>query len=176
MKNIHWRAMLTAALLSYHLMGTTSEPFVTSGAIDQPGVSHEQLLKWSSETLISIFTYDFQNASQTIENSRDSFSKYGFEQYQKNIKNSQWLPYIERKKYDVSPILDNNPTIVSEGPESGVYSWTVEVPLVLYLRGPYDMNKQKKMITLKIKRATLSDSSSGLLIEDFKDRENGEIN
>lgn len=144
------------------------EPQVTSDALDKAGISKDQLIKWSSDIVTTLYTYNFENATQTVQNSRSYFTKKGFTEYQAALQSPQWFPIIERKKYDVLPILSDTPSILSEGVVDGTYTWSVQIPLVLFLRGPFDMTKQSKTVMIKIKRTTLADSPSGLLIDGFE--------
>lgn len=168
MKKVCWKILFTALLFCYLPVLAAIEPFVANGALDQAGIPKDQLLKWSSDTLTTLYTYDFQNVTQTMQNSRSYFTKKGYDEYQTALQISQWLPIIQRKKYDVLPILNDSPTLLSEGVTDNVYTWSVQIPLVLYLRGPYDMSKQAKTVVIKIKRTTLADSPSGLLIDAFE--------
>lgn len=168
MKKVCWKILLSVMLLCYLPTVIAIEPFVANGTVDQAGIAKDQLLKWSSDTLTTLYTYDFQNVTQAIENTRSYFTKKGYAEYQAALQNSQWLPIIQRKKYDVLPILNDTPTLLTEGVVDGAYTWSVQVPLVLYLRGPYDMTKQAKTVSIKIKHTTLADSPSGLLIDGFE--------
>lgn len=148
-----------------------AEPIIIKSPLNQAGVSPEQLVRWSGDCLVNVYTYNFKNVEQVLLNGHSYFTDKGYKEFQSSLQGSQWLQNIQRKKFDVIPVFDDPGTIVSEGLEQGIYTWTVQMPLVLHLRGPFEMTKQRKMFLVKIKRVELAEYPSGLAIDSFSIKE-----
>lgn len=142
-----------------------AEPIIATGPLDQPGISAEQILSWSSTTVVNLFTFDFKNVTQSIENGHLYFTNEGFETYKTALREVTWMQTMQRKKIDVLPVLNNPAVILKQGAEQGIYAWTVQVPLMLHFRGPFDMTKQHQTVTITLKRAPLAEFSSGIAID-----------
>lgn len=148
-----------------------TEALVINSPLNQAGVSPEQLVKWSGDSLVNVYTYNFKNVDQVLLNGHSYFTDKGYKEFQSSLQGSQWLQNIQRKKFDVIPVFDDPGAIVSQGVEQGIYTWTVQMPLVLHLRGPFEMTKQRKTFLVKIKRVELAEYPSGLAIDSFAIKE-----
>lgn len=159
--------LLSIFLGSLTTVGNTTEPVIANGPVDQATISSEQVLRWSSETLINLLTFDYKNITQAIQNSHSYFTEQGFQAYQTVLQKNSWIQTLQRKKYDVLPVLDDPAVLIKEGLEQGVYSWTIQVPLMLHFRGPFDMTKQRTTIEIAVKRSPLAEFTNGLAIDNF---------
>lgn len=144
------------------------QPMVhASGELNQASLNSNQVIKWSSYAIMDAYTFDFRTLDQVLQNLHANFSDKGYQEFKTALESSNLSSQVLTKKLGVAAVLDGSVNIVKEGVENNVYTWSVEVPVVLYLRGPYDMTKQKKVATITVKRAALSDYSNGLVIDSF---------
>lgn len=150
----------------------SAEPFIINGPLNQAGITPEQLVKWSGDSLINVYTYNFKNVGQILQSGRSYFTDKGYKEFQSSLQGSQWLQNLQRKRFDVIPVFDDPGEIVSQGVEQGIYTWTVRMPLVLHLRGPFEMTKERKVFLIKIKREDLSEYPTGLAIDSFAIKDN----
>lgn len=155
-------------IFSLSPLARAAEPFMANGPLNTAAVSNEQILKWSDETVVNLYTYNFTNVDQVIQGGHPYFTDKGFQEFQKATQGSQWLQMIQRKKFDVLPVLEDTGEIIKQGDVQGNYNWTVQIPMVLHLRGPFDMTKQRKTFVITIKRAALAEYPSGIAIDSFE--------
>lgn len=180
---------LTGALIYWGLYERTHKPlpqyFATTYdgklipliPLSEPGISQNALLQWATEAAQASYTFNFVNFRKALQDIRIYFTKTGYQYFLKALKDSNNIDAVLNKQMVVSATPTGAPIILrkgifNDGSPTGVYSWTVELPMELDYRSSTDRFRQKIVLTMLITRVSTLESPKGVGIASFVVREN----
>lgn len=139
---------------------------LTLKPLNQPSLTTDELSRWVMEAAIASYTFNFTNWRLSLQDARRYYTPNGYQNFLKALKESRNLEAVKSKKFIVSAIPLNLPTI-KEIPTETLFRWKVEVPMLLtYQNGnPTDTIKQEITMTMLIVRISNLDSLKGVGIE-----------
>ncbi len=149
-------------------------------SLSQPNKSDLALLEWASEAAVNVYTFNFVNYREALQDAREYFTRSGYQNFMAALKDSNNLNAVQARKLLVSAQVEANGTSMilrsSKTEDSfrinGKYTWQVQIPMLLtYESGGTDKFLQHIMLTMTITRMSPLDSSSGLGIDSFVVRE-----
>lgn len=135
--------------------------------LNQPNVSQASLLQWANTALIAVNTYDFFNYRDALQKASEYFTSDGWQAYLAQLKSSRNLNAVLEKKLVVSAVATQAPVVVREGLLDGIYSWTVQIPILVTYQSASEYSQQSLFVTLLIKRISTLTSPNGIGIASY---------
>ncbi|CDZ76918.1 Macrophage killing protein with similarity to conjugation protein [Legionella massiliensis] len=165
-----------ASLLVY-LLTHPPEPryFATSIAgritplfpLNEPNQSDSAVLQWSNQAAIAAFTYNFVNYRDELQSSSGFFTADGWTQFLNALQQSNNLDAVKAKKLIVSAVATRAPIILQKGLLNGVYSWRVQMPILVTYQSASEFSQQNNVVTMLITRVPTLNSPRGIGISQF---------
>lgn len=148
--------------------GHTREVF----PLDEPNVTPTSLVNWVTQAVTSAYTLDFYNYQNNIDNLKQYFTINGYDNYLTALKQSGSLQKIIDDKLIVSAVAINSAIVLQEGPIDDVYSWTVQIPLLLNYQGASTVSTQKTIVAnILVNRVPTDLAPKGIGIAQIVDEE-----
>jgi intracellular multiplication protein IcmL len=177
-------ALLVALLIIAGLVGTvyyqlthkpTPQYFATTSdgklipmiPMDQPNLSDHSLLLWVENAVTSLYTFDFLNFRQTFQSDSQYFTKAGWSAYLDQLQASRNMDAVQSKKLTVRAVPSGAPVILSQANIDGVYSWRVQIPILVTYESLSETFNQSLLVTLVIRRLSTLSSKYGIGISQF---------
>ncbi|MGE3318815.1 MAG: type IVB secretion system apparatus protein IcmL/DotI [Candidatus Berkiella sp.] len=145
--------------------------------LSEPGLTPNSLLQWATDAAQACYTFNFVNFRKALQDIRIYFTKSGYQYFLKALKDSNNLDAIQSKQLVVSAVPTGAPVILkkgifNDGSPTGVYSWTVQLPMQLEYRSSTDRFTQRILLTMLITRVSTLESPKGVAIASFVVSEN----
>src|SRR3990167_9585512 len=119
---------------------TSAGQLIPMVPLDQPNLSDSAVLQWVSTAVTSLYTYDFLNC---LEQSRN-------------------LEAVQDKKLTVQAVPAGAPIILSENNINGIYTWQVQLPILVTYQSLSEEFNQNLLVTIVIQRLSTLDSEYGI--------------
>lgn len=144
-------------------------------ALTQPNLASATLLQWTNQAVVSVFTYDFVNYRQQLQNSRDYFTSEGWSNFISALKSQNIIQFVLSKKMTVNAVATGAPTIVQEGILEGArYAWRIRMPILITYQSANQVAQQYAIATILVVRVSTLVNPKGvgiaqLLVENTND-------
>ncbi len=112
-----------------YFASSTHGELITMKALDKPVLSSTAVKSWISLALPSIFDLDFVNYKHNMNNARKYFTDYGWQNFLTAF--NPELKRIISQQLVTSATVTDVPYIVNQGIKDGIYTWEVQVPLLV---------------------------------------------
>lgn len=147
-------AILTAcAAMGADLLRPKQAFFVDSSSgtkevfpLTEPNVTPSSMIKWVTQAITSSYTLDFYHYQDTINNLKQYFTIEGYENFVTSLNASGSLKKIIKDKLVVNAVAMDTAVILQEGMMNNVYSWKIQVPLLLTYQGASTTSTQKTIV------------------------------
>ncbi|MEM6903052.1 MAG: type IVB secretion system apparatus protein IcmL/DotI, partial [Pseudomonadota bacterium] len=139
-----------------------SEPMLTQSAI----------LTWAGKASTDAFTFDFVNFREQLQEAAVAFTPDGWRSFLKALEDSRNLEAVRERKLIVNAALQGAPVILTEGVVNGVYSWRIEMPIVVAYRSATDVQRQNLLVNMTVSRVPTLEYPEGVGITQFVARPN----
>lgn len=136
-------------------------------AIDEPNNSDYAILQWANLAAISAYTYDFVNYKTELKSVSQYFTDNGWSAFVDAIDSSNNLQQVIGKKLIVNAVATNPPVILQKGLLNGVYSWKIQIPILVTYQAASGFNPENLLVTMLVRRISTLDSYKGIGIEQF---------
>lgn len=138
--------------------------------MDEPNVTPSSLIKWATMAATSAYTVDFYNYQATIDALEDYFTIDGYKHFLESIDASGALDKVISDKLIVSAVAIGSAVILSEGEQRGVYTWRIQVPLLLTYQGASTSSTENRIaVTLLVTRVPTDVASKGIGVAQIVD-------
>lgn len=114
--------------------------------LSEPNVTTTSLLKWVTQAITNAYTIDFFHYQDNIDSLKDYFTMEGYQNYLSSINASGSLKKIIKDKLVVAAVAFDTGVVMQEGMMNGVYSWKVQLPLLLTYQGASTQSTQKQIV------------------------------
>jgi len=144
--------------------------------VNEPYISQPDLIQWVSEVIPKIFTFDFINYTQQLENVSQYFTSNGWKNYSELLK----LYAVDSKTVVDSklftngtlagaPFIFNQGILVSDAPGApkNTYSWLIQMPFNLGYSSTNKGSTTPLMIQALVVRVPTLNNLSGVAIENL---------
>lgn len=140
--------------------------------LSQPSLTDNALLQWATEAAVSAYTFNFVNYRKALQDIRVYFTKNGYQNFIKALKDSNNLDAVQNKKLVVSAVPTGAPVILKKGvyndsSGSSIYSWTVQLPMELEYKSTSEQFRQNIVLIMLITRLSTLESPAGVGITSF---------
>lgn len=168
--------LLLAAVIGYiethkpapqYFATTRGGQLIKMTPLDQPYMQDNVLLNWVANAVTSLYTYDFLNYRKTFQDNQQYFTDNGWKAFLDQIDKSRNLKTVESKKLVVSATPAGAPVITNQGALDGVYSWRVQIPVVVTYQSLSEQFSERLLVTLTVQRRPTLDSKYGVGIAQF---------
>lgn len=150
-----------------YFAATDSGRIIALIPLDRPNLSDKALLQWTSEAVVSLYSYNFVNFREVFQVNRNYFTAPGWRSFMQALDASKNLDTVKAKKLIVSAVLTGAPVIVNQYVLDGRYTWAIQMPLLVTYQGSSDRINQNFILTLKIQRISTLDNVYGVGIAEF---------
>ncbi len=133
-------------------------------------LSHGALLTWFVECVTSTNTYDFVNFQKQFQQNSQCCTSRGWEEFNAAVARAGTLENLKTQRLVASSVANGAPVITREGIRNGVYSWEVELPLMVTFQGGQagrTLITQRLLVTAVISRVPTYDSKNGVGIDHY---------
>ena len=135
--------------------------------LDEPNQSDSAVLQWANQAAIAAFTYNFVNYRDELQASSGFFTADGWTQFLNALQQSNNLDAVKAKKLIVSAVATRAPIILQKGLLNGVYSWRVQMPILVTYQSASEFSQQNNVVTMLINRVSTLNSPRGIGISQF---------
>lgn len=135
--------------------------------LNEPNQSDSAVLQWANQAAIAAFTYNFVNYRDELQASSGFFTAEGWDQFLNALQQSNNLDAVKAKKLIVSAVATRAPIILQKGPLNGVYSWRVQMPILVTYQSASEFTQQNNVVTMLITRVSTLNSPRGIGISQF---------
>ncbi len=143
--------------------------------LDQPNLASSALLQWANQAAIAAYTYNFVNYKQELMAASEYFTPEGWHSFMTAIQESNNLKAVLEKKLVVSAVATGAPVIQQQGVLKGVYSWSVQMPMLVTYQSANEVSQQSLVVKMLITRVSTLNSVRGIGIAQFVVAEAGKI-
>lgn len=135
--------------------------------LNEPNQSDSAVLQWANQAAIAAFTYNFVNYRDELQASSGFFTSEGWDQFLNALQQSNNLDAVKAKKLIVSAVATRAPIILQKGILNGVYSWRVQMPILVTYQSASEFTQQNNIVTMLITRVSTLNSPRGIGIAQF---------
>lgn len=135
--------------------------------LNEPNQSDSAVLQWANQAAIASFTYNFVNYRDELQASSGFFTPAGWDQFLDALQQSNNLDAVKAKKLIVSAVATRAPIILQKGLLNGVYSWRVQMPILVTYQSASEFTQQNNVVTMLITRIPTLNSPRGIGIAQF---------
>ena len=104
----------------------------------------KQISSWISKVVPSLLELDFLNYRTQLDRSQKYFTPFGWSQFQDSFQTQ--LNQIKKQKLSASGVVTGAPVVTKELYLKGVYSWYVQVPIMITFEGAKGASSTNKYI------------------------------
>jgi len=132
--------------------------------LKQPNITQDELLKWTTDSILEIYSYNYLNYQQVLKNIRPLFTKAGYDSYMTALQESKNLEAVKNKKLVVIGVPSGLSQIINEKTVNSVYTWEVQIPLMVAYQSAEKEIQQRIIVTAEVVREPYSDALMGVAI------------
>lgn len=125
------------------------------------------VLVWANEAAVTAFTYNFVNYEKDLQTASQFFTPDGWKQFEIALKKSNNLEAVKAKKLIVSAVATRAPIVLQKGLLDGVYSWRVQMPIMVTYQSANEFTQQDNIVTMLIVREPSVNAPRGIGISQF---------
>ncbi len=146
---------------------TSSGKLIPMIPLEQPNLSHRAIIQWAATAASSLYTYNFVNFRQIFSSNAQYFTKAGYDAFLRQVSNSRNLGAVTSKKLMVTGVPAGAPVITAEDNVGGVYTWTIQVPMVVTYQSMSTKRDVSLMLIMRVRRLSTLDSKYGIGISNL---------
>lgn len=132
--------------------------------MSQPNLKDEDVINFAIDAAKSVYSYDFKNYKKQMQQNQTYFTNTGWKAFSDALNKSHNLTAVETKKLVASGVSNGKAVIIEQGPQKGIYTWKVQVPLLATYENESKLVKQNLIVTLLVSR---SNNSKGVGVSHF---------
>lgn len=145
-------------------------------ALDKANASSSEVLSWSQDKLLEIYSYNFMNYHDVIKYIKNFFTQPGYDSYLKALDESKNRDVLESQKLIVYAVPAGGAVVEHEGIVDGIYEWNIKVPLLVSYRNDHGTIQRKLDVNLIVVRVPNTESERGYAIHAIRAKEVTEAN
>jgi hypothetical protein len=140
--------------------------------LTEPNVTSASLVNWITQAITSAYTIDFYHYQDTINGLKQYFTVDGYQNFLNALNSSGSLNKIINEKLIVSAVAINSAVILSEGMMNNVYTWKIQLPLLLTYQGASPTSTQKTVaVSVLVTRVPTNQAPKGIGIAQIIDED-----
>ena len=135
--------------------------------LDEANQSDDAVLQWSSQAAMASFSYSYVDYRDELQASSQFFTADGWGQFLHALAASNNLDAVKAKSMVVSAQLTNPPTILKKELINRLFSWRIEVPVLVTYQNDTQYTQQYNMVNILITRVPILNAPRGIGIEQL---------
>ncbi|MBY0377870.1 MAG: DotI/IcmL/TraM family protein [Gammaproteobacteria bacterium] len=130
--------------------------------------SRDALLLWLEEVVGDIYTFNAINYQQKFnEILSNDFTAEGADSFRQALENSQLIKQVTTQQLNLTGLVAGQPVTLQQGPLLGVYSWKIQMPVLLTFESASEVTTKRIIVTVLAIQATTQQSPNEVLISQF---------
>lgn len=125
------------------------------------------LLQWVSDTLPSLFNYDFINYQSEQRKLKQYFTDDGWKKFTALLSTYANANVVQTAKLFVNSEATGSPIILNQGLLAGRYGWWVQMPIVIHYSNTDRHYDSSVVLQVLIVRVSTLDNLSGIAIDNM---------
>jgi intracellular multiplication protein IcmL len=142
-------------------------------ALERPNISTKALLSWATLAATGTFTFDFVHYNETLESLRDYFTTKGYNNFVDSLTAQGFLTEIVDKKLVLTAVAIGPAIIITEGIQAGVYTWLIEVPVLVRYQSTSTNETRIQDVKLTVTQVSTKEATKGIGIAQYVARSAG---
>lgn len=154
----------------YFAIDTKTGRLTPMPPLDRPNVSNGALLSIVNECVMRANTYNYVEFRGQFERMRDCFTEDGYGQFADAVNRSGSVKIAREGRLLVSANTTGAPVITKQGERMGVYSWEVQVPLLVTFQGGQagkNVISSKQVVTVLMQQVPVWQNERGVGIASY---------
>ena len=154
----------------YFAIDTKTGRLTPMPPLDRPNVSNGALLSMVNECVMRANTYNYVEFRGQFERMRDCFTEDGYDQFAAAVNRSGSVKIAREGRLLVSANTTGAPVITKQGERMGVYSWEVQVPLLVTFQGGQagkNVITSKQLVTVLMQQMPVWQNERGVGIASY---------
>lgn len=135
--------------------------------LDRPNLGMSALLQWVNTAAVAVYNYNFVNYQQALQEASQFFTPDGWRDFMSALQSSNNLNAVLDKKLIVSAVATGAPVVLQQGLLLGVYSWKVQMPMLVTYQSASQFSQQSVVVTMLVTRISTLDSPLGIGVAQF---------
>lgn len=136
---------------------TNSGQLIALASQDNPIMTDQAVIAWVNSVVPQVFSLDFLNYKSELNRSHQFFTDYGWNQFSQAFQPT--IQQIITQQYVTSAAPSDVPVIVGKGVINGVYTWRVQVPLIVTFQKGGQEEVKNVVWSLIVQRVNNNDSN-----------------
>ena len=103
----------------------------TRDSVDERHRSDQQIAQWVTEKVANALSLKPGNIDKQFQNLQPSFTKSAYTDYRRSLRNYKLLPHVRNRNFHMKALVEDDPFLIEEGSEKGIYKWRFETPVLI---------------------------------------------
>ena len=134
----------------FYFASTANGRIIPLYALREPVLSDTAVRSWVSSNVPQLYDLDFVHYRSQVQRLRGYFTAYGWRQFLHAFRNE--LEQVVDQKLITSASPSNVPIITAKGTMDGVYSWDVQIPLIVSVQKGDEQSVEHVVLRLILQR------------------------
>jgi len=135
--------------------------------LSEPNLSSPALLSWAAQSATETMTFGFHDYRRRLQESSRHFTREGWASFVKALQDSGIIDAVETNRQVITAAPRQAPTILSEGMLNGVYTWKLELPMMVTYQTGSQQRNVSMTIQLTVVRVPKLESPNGVGISQW---------
>ena len=136
-------------------------------SLSEPNTSDTAITQWAALATVQAYSYDFVNYESQIQSLRKYFTDDAWDFFLQSLTTSNTVDQVVAKKLVVNAVVIDPPVILAKGYLNGVFSWRMQIPILVTYQAARGFYTQKLLISLLVSRISTLQSVNGIGISQF---------
>ncbi|MCV9964657.1 DotI/IcmL family type IV secretion protein [Pararhizobium sp. BT-229] len=125
-------------------------PVSTSGLVlpqvplGQPNHDDQYVIDWTIDAVTRLHSFDFMNYRLQLQDAQKNMTATGWDSFQASMKDSSNFNAILGNSFVLTAVPTGAGRIVSKEQVDGIYTWTVQFPMLISYRSSAPENERRK--------------------------------
>ena len=133
---------------------------------EMPSMTPNAILQIAKKAAVALYTFDFIHYNKQLASVRYYFTRSGWLSYL-DAANSV-IKVVKANKLFISAVVNGPPVIVRQGPLQGVYTWEIQLPLLVAYQSAQSIDKASYTVAMTIINVPTKNNPIGIGIDALK--------
>lgn len=135
--------------------------------LEKPNQTDDAVLQWASQAAMASFSYSYVDFRDELQASSGFFTGNGWSQFLRALESSNNLDAVKAKYMVVSAQLTDPATILKQEQSHNLYTWRIEVPVLVTYQNDTQYTQQYNMVNILITRVSILNAPKGIGIDQL---------
>lgn len=135
--------------------------------LNRPNQSEPTVLQWASQAVVATYSLDYVHVRAQLTVASQFFTTQGWQVYITGLKQSGNLDKISDGHLIQHAVATGAPVIVQKAIIDGVYTWKIQMPILVVQESASSTQQTPLLVTLLIQRVSTADNPKGIQISQF---------